>query len=228
MGPLKQLSIMPAINVGSADIGQFSPIAVTGARLSDENKNRRRLLLEVESLDSYGTSDLTYMPQIGFNLEGRVAQNRQGTVTFDFSMPLLAACEGVSLASTDLLVAERGQARLQKLDNAHSGIFGIYRSLREQSQKNGWRLHVVTPVEGALYAELTASLSSPAEMVDAPATANAKLLIHDSANAGELKDGPTCKISNRWKDVSLSSGKRVRIELDRHYGELSLIAAECP
>lgn len=214
MGPLGQLATTPIKNKGSHAIAQFAPVAITGANLASATKNSRSLYIEVKSLEDFAYTDFTYVQGIGFSCEGgKIAANQQGAATFDFSMPLLAACEDVTLATTDLLVMEMGQKYLQKLDNAHGKVLGIFRSLREQSQKTGWRLHVVVPVPTLFDAELTASMSAASNGKTGASTANAKLYIPDIASSGNMKDGPTIKVTNRSLDSTGLSGDYIQVHL---------------
>lgn len=227
MGPLGQVALTPIVNTGSTAIEQFAPVAITGAQVVSSGKNELKEF-KVEAFDSYAASDLTYAIGYGFNVCGKIAANQRGAGIFDFTLPIVASCEDVSLGTTDLLVMELGQKYLQKLDNGHGSIFGVFKSVREISDESGWRKHLVVPVDDWFYCELTAALSAPASMIVAATTANAKLLIHNSASGGTLTDGPTCKISNRWKDLELDSGKRLMVRLNSHYGELTIPATECP
>jgi hypothetical protein len=214
MGPLWQIATTPIKNKGSHSISQFAPLAVTRANVPSASTNSRSLYFEVKSLEDFAYTDFTYVQGIGFSCEGgKIAANKQGAATFDFSMPLLAACEDVTLAATDLLVMEMGQKYLQKLDNGHGKVLGIFRSLREQKQNSGWRLHVVVPIAGMFDAELTASMSAASNGKTGASTANAKLYIPDIASSGNMKDGPTIKVTNRSLDSTGLSGDYIQVDL---------------
>lgn len=76
------------------------------------------------------------------------------------------------------------------------------------------------------HAELTASLSAASNYKTGATTANAKFLVNDPDNPGDLMDGGTFTVTNRWSDLALASGKRILVALVG--GEWIIVASECP
>lgn len=213
-GVLSRLARSPVVNTGTHSIERFAPLAIVGAAPADEDRNERSIEYEVKSLEDFAASDFTYMQGFGFNSEGKIAADQRGDAVFGFTTPVLAACEDVTLGTDDLLVMEIGQKYLQKLDNAHGKVLGLFRSLREQATKTGWRLHIVVPITVLKFdAELTASLSPASNSKTGASTANAKLYIPNTASAGNMKDGPTVKATNRSLDSSGLSGDYIQVAL---------------
>lgn len=77
------------------------------------------------------------------------------------------------------------------------------------------------------YAKLTASLSAASSFLTGETTAAAVFVEEDPNSAGNLiATTDTLVVTNRWVDLSLSSGKYVVVQ--RIQGEWVIIASECP
>lgn len=77
------------------------------------------------------------------------------------------------------------------------------------------------------YAKLTSSLSAASAFLTGATTASAVFVEEDDSSPGNLvATSRTLTVTNRWVDLSLSSGKYVIVQ--RIQGEWVIIASECP
>jgi hypothetical protein len=77
------------------------------------------------------------------------------------------------------------------------------------------------------YAELTQNLAKATSMKTGEKTAQAKLIINNPSAHGDLIDGPTVTVTNRWTHYEADSGDKLKVEWDRHYREWAPYVSEC-
>lgn len=80
--------------------------------------------------------------------------------------------------------------------------------------------------DGMHYVVLIEDLDPATDMLVGPTTAMCRFLVPDSV--GDLEEGCQLVVTNRWEDLSLSSGKRLLVRWLEEEQEWAIVQTECP